>query len=106
MQPLLEESTQGVSCPKCGWSVVTTHISEIKLDTVKYEVHINKGNYRNEEHIKAVSKISGMNFLSARKVLKETQPLVFKGEAIDILQVRKTLVSAGLGCLIYPEFPW
>ncbi len=106
MQPFLEESTQGMHCPKCGWSVVTTYISEIELDTTEYEVHIDRGDQYNKNQIKVISKITGLNFLGSKKLLQDTKPLIFKGTAVDVIKVRKLLISAGLICLISPVFPW
>lgn len=101
-----EGSTQGLYCTRCGWSVVTTHISEVRLDTTEYEVRIRDGNYRNEQHVKAVAHVSGVNFLAARKLLQDTQPIVFSGKAVDVVRVREILVAAGMACVISPEFRW
>lgn len=99
-------STQGLYCTKCDWSVVTTHISEIRLDATKYEIRIREGDYRNEQHVKAVAHVSGMNFFLSRKLLQESLPIVFKGETIDIVRARESLVSVGMECVISPDFCW
>lgn len=101
-----EGSAQGLYCTGCDWSVVTTHIPEIRLDATEYEVRVCRGDYRNEQHVKAVSNTSGMNFLASRKLLQDTQPIVFKGEAVKVVRVREILVAAGLVCIISPEFRW
>lgn len=106
MEARQEGSTQGLYCTKCDWSVVTTHIPEIKLDTTMYEVRISHGDYRNDQHVKAVAHVAGVNFLVARKLLQDTQPIVFNGEAVDVVRVREILVAVGMTCIISPEFRW
>jgi len=101
-----EGNTQGLYCTKCNWSVVTTHIPEFMLDSTKYEVRVCRGDYRNGQHVKAVSKVSSMNFLASRKLLQEVEPLVFSGEAADVIRVREILSAAGMVCEINPEFRW
>ncbi len=106
MEARQEGSTQGLYCTGCDWSVVTTHIPEIRIDATEYEVRVSRGDYRNEQHVKAVSKVSNTNFLASRKLLQDTQPLVFRGEAVDVVRVREILVAAGISCAISPELRW
>ena len=100
-----EGSAQGVKCSQCGWSVVTTHIPQIKVDETQYEVRC-RGDYQNKAHVKAVSEVTGRNFLSSRTALQREFALVFVGQAAKVLQVRNTLVSAGMTCEIIPDFCW
>lgn len=97
-------STQGIYCTQCDWAVVTTFFPEIKKDMTQYEVRITYGDASDESQIKAVASIAGINFLAARKLLKEPQPLVFSGRAVKVLEVKKDLEAVGLTCLISPEF--
>ena len=71
-----ERSVQGLFCKQCGWHFVTTYISAVQLDETNYEVHACGGDYRNESHIKAVSELSGRNFLGARQLLQQHDPVV------------------------------
>ncbi|MBB4054456.1 MULTISPECIES: hypothetical protein [Pseudomonas] len=100
-----EGSAQGVKCSQCGWSVVTTHIPEIKVVETQYEVRC-RGDYQNKAHVKAVSEVTGRNFLSSRTTLQQDLALVFVGQAEKVLQVRNTLVFAGMTCEITPDFRW
>ena len=106
MEARQDGSTQGLYCTKCDWSVVTTHIPEIWLDETEYEVRVCGGDYRNEQHVKVVSKVSCTNFLASRRLLQDTQPLVFTGKAVDVVRARASLVAAGMTCVISPEFRW
>ncbi|WP_134434927.1 hypothetical protein [Pseudomonas azotoformans] len=100
-----EGSAQGLRCADCGWSVVTTHVSGVKVDEAKYKVSCS-GDYKNEAHVRAVSEVTGYNFLTSRKTLQNGVSLVFTGQAMEVLQVRNALVSAGLDCTVEPEFNW
>ena len=106
MKVIHEGSTQGMMCPSCNWSVVTTRIPEIQLDFTSYEVRISGGDYHNEKHVKALAKIANINFLAARKLLQEEQPLVYAGKASDIVKIREALIVDGLQCAITPDFRW
>ncbi|MDD1149602.1 MULTISPECIES: hypothetical protein [Pseudomonas] len=100
-----ENSSKGSRCPGCGWSVVTTDIPGIKIDETKYEVKCG-GDYKNKDHIKAVSEVVGCNFVVAREILKKDLSLVFVGQAVEVLRVKGVLLSAGVYCVISPEFKW
>jgi hypothetical protein len=103
MEARQEGSTQGLFCTPCDWSVVTTHIPEIKLDATLYAVTACNGDFDDASHVKAVAQISGLNFLAARKLLQQELPVVFKGVAVDVLKVRRTLSQAGIDCNVTPE---
>lgn len=100
-----EGSVQGLFCKQCGWYLVTTYISAVQLDQTEYEVRAHGGDYRNESHLKAVSELSGRNFLGARQLLQQHAPVVFNGKAADVRRAREVLVAAGLGYQIQPPFP-
>jgi hypothetical protein len=98
--------TRGLYCTRCDWAVVHTEIPQINLDTTLYEVRIRDGDYGNREHVKVVADISGVNFLEARRLLQQREPVVFRGQAIDVVPVRESLKSAGILFTISPEFRW
>lgn len=50
--------------------------------------------------------VAGRNLLSSRTTLQREFALVFVGHAEKVLQVRNTLVSAGMTCEINPDFCW
>jgi hypothetical protein len=99
-------SVQGHFCKHCSWYAVTTYIPEIYLDQTDYEVRVRGGDYHNQNHVKAVATVSGRNFLAARKLLQESDPLVFKGRAPQVAEVRDVLAAAGLAHEIQPAFPY
>lgn len=105
VESLKEASAQGMRCAECGWSVVMTHMSSIKLDEAKYEISCS-GSYQNEAHVRAVAEVMGCNFLVSRETLKRERGrfLVFVGQAEEVLRVCKVLFSAGLACSVVPDF--
>lgn len=100
-----EGSTQGLFCKHCDLSVVTTYIPAMLLDETIYEVRATGGDFRNETHVKAVAELSGRNFLGARKLLQEREPLVYKGKAPAVARAEAVLTAAGIGIQIEPDFP-
>lgn len=106
MEAFREGRTQGLRCSQCDWSVVTTYTPPIQLDRTTYEVRIERGDYRDAGQVKAAAHVIGVNFLSARDLLKSSQPVVFSGDAQHVMQVRDSLLAAGVVVAIQPEFPW
>jgi hypothetical protein len=101
-----EGRTDGIRCTVCDWSVATTYTPPIQLDRTIYEVRIERGDYRDAGQIKAIANVTGGNFLSARDLLKISQPVVCSGDAQHVLQVRDSLLAAGVVVAIQPAFPW
>lgn len=101
-----EGSTQGLFCTNCDWALVTTYIPQIELDETLYSVRISGTDLHDKNHIRAVSAVTGLNFIAARKLLQQDRPLVFEGKAPKVLEVRDTLASAGLSYLITPRFDY
>lgn len=101
-----EGRTQGIRCKQCDWSVVTTYTPPIQLDRTIYEVRIERGDYQDAKQVKAVAHVIGGNFLSARDALKNGQPVVFSGNAQNVMQVRDSLLAAGVVVAVQPKFPW
>jgi hypothetical protein len=99
-----EDSVQGLSCKNCDWAVVTTYIPQIDIDETIYRVRVSDADFRNENHVRIVSAVSGLNFLAARRLLQQEKPLVYEGKAPDVLQAREKLVNAGLRTEISPQF--
>jgi hypothetical protein len=84
---------------------VTTNIPRIKVDEAKYEVRC-RGDCQDKVHIRAVSEVTGCNFLTSRNMLQKDLVLVFAGQAEEVLRVRNVLVPAGVVCEITPDFNW
>ena len=101
-----EGRTQGLRCTRCNWSVVTTYTPPIQLDLTIYEIRISKGDYQDERQVKAIAHLAGVNFLNARKLLLETNPIVFKGDALHVASVRDALAAVNIEISIEPKFPW
>ncbi|MFS2096388.1 hypothetical protein ACCC96_25635 [Pseudomonas sp. Pseusp11] len=82
-----------------------TNIPGIKVDETKYEVRCH-GDYQDKAHIKAISEVTGCNYLTSRNMLQKGLVLVFVGQAEEVLRVRNVLVFAGVVCEITPDFNW
>jgi hypothetical protein len=98
-------NVQGLFCKNCDGYLVTTHIPALLVDETDYEVRATGGDFHNEAHVKAVAEISGRNFLGARKLLQESEPLIYKGKAPEVARAEAALTAAGVGTQILPVFP-
>ncbi|MCR5847843.1 MAG: Zn-ribbon domain-containing protein [Lachnospiraceae bacterium] len=94
-----------VKCPKCGWTAVTTYMSEIEDDLTKYSIFIEQGNSTDRELIKLVSELSGMNFLEARNILLKGGRMVVE-YAVAIKEITTKLDMVGIEYHIDPIFPY
>lgn len=101
-----EGLTTGIKCTECSWSVATTYIPPIEKDHTLYELKIQNGDHKNKNQIKIISKISGVNFLEARNLLKQENPTIFKGNAIEIKKIKSILEKENITTNIQPNFTW
>lgn len=101
-----EGLTVGAKCTKCGWSVATTYIPPIMQDQTLYTVNIQNGDHKNENHIKIISKIAGVNFLQARTLLQKEKSIIFKGKALEIKKIKLILEKLNIVTDIEPKFHW
>jgi hypothetical protein len=89
------------------WRPISADIfPQIRQDPASYEVKIHDGDFHDQDDVKAVAEIVNVNFLVARRILQEDQPVVFIGKAIEVKEIREKLMSAGLIYSINPKFPW
>lgn len=103
----VEGSTQGLYCTKCQkWLVAATYIPPIDSDTQEYRVILESGDFRNTEHVKAISSVSNVNFLQARNVLREAAAEVIKDKARTVQTAVSLLDSVGIRYRIEPDFPY
>jgi len=101
-----EGRTVGTRCPQCGWSVVTTYTQPIDQDVELYEVGIKKIDHPDKNQIKVISNLSGINFLQARKKIKEGGSVLFNMNARQTSSIKAMLIEAGLSPAINPDFKW
>ena len=93
------------TCPKCGWSVATTEWEPIDLDETEYVFCLAKGNSANKETLSVVSKLTGKNFIAAKKAIEECD-IIHKGKARDAVEMREFLNKIGIHFIIEPELPY
>jgi len=105
-QGFREGRTDGIRCTQCDWLVATTYTPPVQLDRTIYEVRIDQGDYRDIQQVKAIAHVMGSNLLNARELLQTSRPIVFRGDAPHVAQVRDSLIAEGLIVAIQPEFPW
>jgi hypothetical protein len=101
-----EGSAQGWFCTNCDWSVVTTYIPEIELDSVAYSISNVKGIHGNADQLRAVAKLTGGNFLEAKTILSTDGAEILRGNAPEILRALRELRQLNLEVEVVPKFKY
>ncbi len=98
-----EKPALNLSCPKCGCKTVTTKWEEIDLDSTIYVLKLNKIESPTIDVLLLVSKLTGENYLTIKKNLMKGD-IIFKGRAIEIMDLKKIFDEAGIKYSINPDF--
>jgi hypothetical protein len=96
--------TQIISCTKCNWSLATTNFPKIETDRTIYSLYISEADYKNTAHISAISKVFGMNYLESRRFLLQEEKPIYKGYAMEIMEIKNYFDSIGIKYNIIPTF--
>ena len=99
-----QESTITWTCPACGWDLVTTYISPIYQDINKYEIFLLKNISPKVDQLRVIARISGLNFIEAKKLLGSDEAFLFEGKAADVLPIKTQLEQEEIGFRIVPEY--
>ncbi|MCQ3035124.1 MAG: TFIIB-type zinc ribbon-containing protein [Bacilli bacterium] len=105
MIAVYDKPALNLNCPKCGCMIATTKWEEIDLDDTIYQISIMPNCKNDISTIKLLSKITGENFIKSRD-LANNGGLLSSGTAIQVLELRKTLIKAGIDFKILPEFKY
>lgn len=106
MIPVDENKPIGMVCPNCGFGFVTSYIDPIFEDENVYAITLEAGNTCNNSNLKIISKITGENYIHAKKLITSAPVVITKGDALDILSVRKKLDENGIKYSVSPKFPY
>ena len=115
MNHYYDDLTEGWTCPTRMGINVTSNMQESKLDDIKYEIYLIPGNEPSMDNIKLLSKITGYNYLAAKKMLTCTEPTLIYHTSCEAATVRTTaqiakhvtdlLKDAGISYTITPDLP-
>lgn len=100
-----EKPALNLVCPKCGCQIATSRWEEIDLDDNDYEIILKATINPKINALKIVSKLTGLNFLSTKKLLEKGGKLL-KGKAHEIKDKRDLLVKEKIEFEIVPFFPY
>ncbi len=97
--------TGGMLCPKCGWGWVTTYFPPIDIDETVYTISFCKPEKTTAAMVKLYAKLSGSNFIQAKKALEEGNAS-FSALAADIQKHIEEIHATELQFNITPDYPY
>lgn len=100
-----EKPALNLTCPKCGCKIATTKWEDIDLDDTDYEIVLKPSINYSMEQIKFISNLTGLNFISSKKLLENGGSLL-KAKAIELREKKKLLDKTGINYSVLPEFPY
>lgn len=98
-----ENSVQGWTCPVCGWEILTTFIDQIHQDMTEYSICTKRITNIDQDKIKVISKISGVNYIVAKQMLEKEGICILKAKAIDIQKAICELENVNIPFEVTPE---
>ena len=105
MIKIVDGSALNFKCNNCGYGEATTIAEGIEWDSKEYEINIIIGNDVTIEKIKALSKISSLNYFECKSILLQGG-LLTKGRAIEIRDKIKMLEKNDINYSITPEYSY
>lgn len=105
MQYFQKYGSCGMTCPKCGWGWATTFTAPIDQDDAEYTISVSQSEAPSISTIKCVSKLSGCNFIEAKKMI-QTNGFTKSGKAREIQECAAAFSSADISFKITPDFPY
>lgn len=100
-----EKPALNLTCPKCGCKIATTKWEEIDLDDTDYEIVLKPAVSPSMNQIKAISNLTGQNFLSSKNLL-EKGGLLLRTKAVSLKEKSKILKENNIEYFISPDFPY
>jgi hypothetical protein len=101
-----EKSVQGVKCPNCGWSILTSYINEINTDNTVYTISISKVKKVNISQIKLIAKLVNVNYLQAKEILLSGKTKIYEAKAPKIKKMIDDLEKEEISYTVFPEFKY
>ena len=106
MVALNESYSVGMECPNCGWGWVTTVVDPLFEDTTVYTIVLQKGNPSTKAVLKAISLVTGLNYLQIRDIIDEAPVSLVEGKAPAILKKCEQLERGSVKYQVVPECPF
>ena len=95
-----------ITCPKCGWGVATSYFDPILLDQTEYQITLLEGNNTSTEVVRAVNKVAHRNLIKSRELIERAPQVIFKGDAIEVHDMKEILDEEQILYKIEPDYPY
>lgn len=95
-----------ITCPNCGWGVASSYFDPIVTDPTDYQITLLDGNKDSVEVIRAVNKVSHRNLLKSKQLIESAPCVIFKGDAIEVHEMKEILDAESVQYKIEPDYPY
>lgn len=98
--------TYSLTCPNCGWGLVTTYCDPIVTDPTVYQIILLEGNDTSVKVIKAVNQVSHLALSKARQSIENAPQVIFTGDALEVHDMKEILDKETVLYKIEPDYPY
>jgi len=93
-------------CINCGWEVVTSYFPPIERDETIYTVFAFQNLSPSLIQLRTLSLITGKNYVETKKLLGNTEFVLFEGRAPEVLPIIEKLKEGEIKFRISPAFDY
>ena len=93
-------------CDNCGAALAATCFEPYETDLTVYHILIASPFKANTDILKLVSEIANCNYIEAKKMIENAPTEIFRGNAVEIKEIKQKLESASIDFKIEPKFPY
>lgn len=100
------ETTVGLQCIKCNWSVVTTNHNRPPFDETAYTVFASAPEIESKKLIALLASELALPIVEARTLVTTQAPIARDVNALEVYRLDKKLRPRGVALFTEPAFPW
>lgn len=95
-----------ILCKNCDWRVATSYFSPIERDTTSYCLYVEKGQLLTVDQLRVICRQCKLNYLQLRKAMKDSDYLLYEGQAVELFKIKKELLEQKIKFFIMPDFDY
>jgi len=104
LKRIKQNSGVAYCCVNCDYSVATTDLDPIFEDQQEYTIRILPNNSLDKETLKVLSSIAKLNYIDCKQLIEKAPSIIFKGDAVDVKDIKSKLDNSNIAYSIEPVF--